>query len=311
LQTFLVTLFLLTAAGGTTITWQHKIVQDVSVDGRIVVTIANYGFNEWVQQWFVSAIRAGIKEVILIAVDKKLFDWARPRLGNGHVIHFDIDGSDGIADVAHRWRSKKYIKVVSQRARLLYPLVSWGFDIIYADTDIHWFKYPFPYIPAKSDVAVQQEKSDVLGDYNCSGFIFLRSSAVVLAFMREWERLILERVKKPGFFTDQELLNNLLSQVRDGKAPWNTVNAVVLSPAIFPSGIQYFFQRLRGRSRRSKTCQISKICRSSMWLPRSAKGRYDGNPVIVHHNYIKGNDEKILRAKKFKLWLPLTHNTWQ
>ncbi|KAK3267647.1 hypothetical protein CYMTET_23811 [Cymbomonas tetramitiformis] len=123
-----------------------------------------------------------------------------------------IDESDDVAGDAHRWRTKSYVKLVGQRAMILKPIVEMGIDVLYADTDITWYKNPWEHVfgSGECNFYVQQEKSEVVGDYNCSGFLFIRASALMRLFMQVWEDKIIERVKKPGFFTDQEEMNILL-----------------------------------------------------------------------------------------------------
>lgn len=81
------------------------------------------------------------------------------------------------------------VQVVSQRAHILRPLVEMGVDVLYSDTDITWFKSPWEHIPDldtpnQCDYYVQQEKSEVIGDYNCSGFMFIRASEITKLFMK-------------------------------------------------------------------------------------------------------------------------------
>ncbi|KAK3289412.1 hypothetical protein CYMTET_3161 [Cymbomonas tetramitiformis] len=69
----------------------------------------------------------------------KVYDWALEKVGQDHVVHFDmIDESDDVAGDAHRWRTKNYVKLVSQRAMILKRIVEMGIDVLYADTDITW-----------------------------------------------------------------------------------------------------------------------------------------------------------------------------
>ncbi|KAK3289275.1 hypothetical protein CYMTET_3285 [Cymbomonas tetramitiformis] len=69
----------------------------------------------------------------------QVYDWALEKVGQDHVVHFDmIDESDDVAGDAHRWRTKNYVKLVSQRAMILKRIVEMGIDVLYADTDITW-----------------------------------------------------------------------------------------------------------------------------------------------------------------------------
>mmetsp|Transcript_15755 Transcript_15755/g.26586 ORF Transcript_15755/g.26586 Transcript_15755/m.26586 type:complete len:382 (+) Transcript_15755:146-1291(+) len=308
--------------------WQKNVIDNVKKNNRIVVCGANYGFRSWIQQWYVSLRRTGVTEIVIIALDQQVFEWAKEMIGEAHVIHFDLIDDQEVIGSAHRWRTKSYVQVVSQRAHILKPIIEMGVDVLYADTDITWFKNPWDFIPnlgtsTQCDYYVQQEKSEVIGDYNCSGFMFIRASLLTKLFMKIWEDKIIERVKKPGFFTDQEELNFLFEEIyrghRKGSVEWKDFKACVLPAASFPVGVQYYFQKTKAKVQKGKEvkissdCKLGKECLGFTFSPLAKPDKkWDKNPpVIVHHNYIKGNIEKVDRAKKFGLWLKLREDEFQ
>mmetsp|Transcript_31421 Transcript_31421/g.43599 ORF Transcript_31421/g.43599 Transcript_31421/m.43599 type:complete len:368 (-) Transcript_31421:272-1375(-) len=309
--------------------WQNKIVDSVKLNNRIIVCGANYGFRSWIQQWYVSLRRTGVTEIVVIALDRQVFDWAKENIGEDRVIHFDLIDDVDVAGTAHRWRTKSYAKVVSQRAHILRPLINMGVDVLYADTDITWFQSPWEHIPGlgnktQCDFYAQQEKSEVIGDYNCSGLMFIISNMLTKLFMKVWEEKIVERIKKPGFFTDQEELNILFEEIyrgdRQKDLQWKNFKGCVLPAAKFPVGVQYYFQKVKANPSKSKgpaklssDCKLGKECLGFSYSPLAKpdpKWR-KSPPVLVHHNYIKGNPEKIQRAKKFGLWLHLTETEFE
>eukprot|EP00976_Prorocentrum_cordatum_P090429 1188124-Prorocentrum_minimum.AAC.5 len=285
--------------------WQKAVIDKVKKNNRIVVCGANYGFRSWIQQWYVSLRRTGVTEIVIIALDQQVFEWAKENVGEDHVIHFDLIDDQEVIGSAHRWRTKSYVQVVSQRAHILKPIIEMGVDVLYADTDITWFKNPWEHIPNldtpdQCDYYVQQEKSEVIGDYNCSGFMFIRASAITKLFMQVWENKIIERVKRPGFFTDQEELNNLFEEIyrgeRKGDVQWRDFKACVLAPNLFPVGVHYFYKKNAPKPQKGKEiksssdCKLGKECLGFSWSPidKPDKKWAKNPPVIVHHNYIKG-----------------------
>ena len=96
-----------------------------------------------------------------------------------------------------------------------------------------------------------------------------------------------------------------------GKLFSNTFRACTLDWDEFPSGINYFFQRKKGRGKISKTC-TSKICKNTIWVPRLYKIKRTKRmkAFLVHHNYAKSNLIKVERAKKNGLWLNLDPQDW-
>ncbi|KAK3279149.1 hypothetical protein CYMTET_12950, partial [Cymbomonas tetramitiformis] len=288
--------------------WQYDILRKASVNNRVIVCGANYGFRSWLQQWYVSLKRTGLSEIVIIALDKQVYDWALEKVGQDHVVHFDmIDESDDVAGDAHRWRTKSYMKVVSQRAMILKPIVEMGIDVLYADTDITWYKNPWEHVfgSGECNFYVQQEKSEVVGDYNCSGFLFIRASALMRLFMQVWEDKIIERVKKPGFFTDQEEMNILLEEIyrgnRKNSPDFKALKTCVLPPEKFPTGVQYYFKKVAAKAPKggkgkgkpepklSSDCKLGKDCLGHTYVPvsKTEPKFVKTPPVIIHHNYIK------------------------
>lgn len=194
-------------------------------------------------------------------------------------------------------------------------------NILYADTDIHWIKNPVETLRKykKHNICLQREKADEVGDYNCSGVLFLLNSVVTLEFLTAWEQYIRRRVQKRGFFTDQEEVNNLLNDIQSGREDIDTgftsssnFSACTFEWDEFPSGINIFSRRHRGEGRRDKTSR-SKICKTTVWSPIhqvSSNIKYSDSTVLVHHNFAKSNQIKIQRAKKYGFWLKLGSDDW-
>jgi hypothetical protein len=172
---------------------------------------------------------------------------------------------------------------------------------------------------SKYDLCLQREKGDELGDYNCSGVIFLSNSLVTLKFLRLWESYIRKRMLKKGFFTDQEEANHLLldfksrKNIREiGDLYSSNFTACTFDWDEFPSGINFFSHRRRGKGRIEKNCK-SRVCKSTVWVPLSPKvrrGTSSKAAFLVHHNYAKSNKIKIERAKEYGLWLDMEVSDW-
>jgi len=195
-------------------------------------------------------------------------------------------------------------------------------NILYSDTDIHWLKDPRDVIRrkySKFDICIQREQSDAVGDYNCSGFLLLKYSQLMLIFLETWAEYIEERLKRPGFFTDQTEMNRLLTDIKRKRLRERRYDYLYRTSAEtfdwdeFPSGINYFAHRVPGKGTRSKICR-SKTCSKYVWKLVSdkvnrKKSRHTKS-YIVHHNFAKSNQIKISRAKRNGLWLNLESNDW-
>ena len=304
---------------------------ELSLNGIIFFTICNKGMaREWLQQWYISARRVGITNILVIATDTETYDWVQVRV-EGYVVHAEelspllqsnrwIEKTNSADNSgAFNWRSKGYEQVVVQRATIIKSmLLMTSSDLIYADTDIHWLKNPQNHIShlySQYHLCLQREKGDELGDYNCSGFMYIKNTELTIKFIAAWEGYIKRRLMKKGFFTDQEEINALLRDIVSGRhsqfmsSSVLQLNACTFDWDDFPSGINYFFTREKAKGKINKTCK-SKICGSLTWRrPKKIWEKRD-SAYIVHHNFAKSSFEKIARAKKHGLWLELNPSVW-
>jgi len=313
-----------------------KRIAEYSIDNLIVLTICNMGMaSQWLQQWYVSARLANIQNIIVFATDKEAYDWIYQRIGDRVFYASELisllkaerwsklnQGQELQSSSAYNWRSVGYESVVTQRATILKKIMQeTTVNVLYTDTDIHWIKNPIETLTkyARNNICLQREKGDEIGDYNCSGVLFLLNSRVTLEFLRAWEQYIRRRAQRRGFFTDQEEVNNLLNDIKSGRKSVDTgltfssnFSACTFGWDEFPSGINLFSHRHRGKGRRDKTCK-SKICKTTVWSPInqiSSKIDPPDSAVLVHHNFAKSNQIKIQRAKKYGFWLNLRSDDW-
>ena len=317
---------------------RHQIT-DLASNNFIILTICNKGMAmQWLQQWYVSARKVGINNIVVIATDLEAYNWIRARVGNrvidaSRLVSFversDVHrlGGSKIAGVSNHskafdWRSSGYENIVVQRATILKAILQkTDTNVLYSDTDVHWIKNPEQVLRtkySKYDMCLQREKGDELGDYNCSGVILLMNSILTQEFLSIWEHYIRKRALRKGFFTDQEEVNHLLLDIKNGRNTKvigtlfsNSFRACTLDWDEFPSGINYFSQRKKGRGKISKTC-TSKICKNTIWVPQLHKMRRmkRTEAFLVHHNYAKSNLIKVERAKRNGLWLNLGPQDW-
>jgi len=307
-------------------------LQRYSTNGTVIVTICNLGMTEeWLQQWYVSGRRLGISNMVVILTDREAYGRVREQIGDRALLFTDVapllaserwkkKESNNERRRAYNWRSSGYEEIVIQRATILKHLLLLSeLNILYSDTDIHWIKNPMENILQKYStfhMCIQREKGDELGDYNCSGFLILKYSEVTIIFLSTWEKYIKQRLEKKGFFTDQEELNKLLKDMQNIKKmatlppELRCFRAVTLDWDEYPSGINYFSMRRRGRGKLSSTCS-SKVCQKYTWdLTRKNSRQSSLGNFIVHHNYAKSNQIKIERAKDAGLWLDLSPEEW-
>jgi len=303
-----------------------------STNKMTFVTICNKGMAvEWLQQWYVSARRAGIVSILVVATDDEAYEWIRLRLGEDVIPvsalvpllsseRWRNEQNSSHSEQAFNWRSKGYERVVTQRATIISSLLeNTGGDILYADTDIHWLKNPQKLISnsySKYHFCIQREMGDELGDYNCSGFMYFRNTPITRQFVRVWEGFIKRRLMIRGFFTDQEEINKVLTDLKRRRSTQYNVSslrenfkACTFDWDEFPSGINYFKIREKGKGKITRTCQ-SKSCKYLVWSRINSNHEVKKGAFLVHHNFAKKNEVKVSRAKEYNLWLELGSADW-
>ena len=309
-----------------------KKIAEYSMNNFVILTICNKGMAiEWLQQWYVSARRNGIENLVVIATDEEAYYWIHERIGEraisaqGLIPLLSADrwsNADSTTEqnLAYNWRSMGYESVVTQRATILSAILkNTEVNIIYSDTDIHWMKNPIEVMHKykKYNVCFQREKGDELGDYNCTGVMFLMNTRLTHIFVKAWELYIKKRLRKGGFFTDQEEANHLLIDLKTrrnlkeiSEILSSNFRACTLDWDEFPSGINFFSRRRSGKGKRDKTC-MSRICQNTVWASdKISNKKINKKSILVHHNFAKSNSEKIRRAKSYGLWIDVDATDW-
>ena len=148
--------------------------------------------------------------------------------------------------------------------------------------------------------------------------MYLRNLNLTVTLLSTWESYIKYRMTKRGFFTDQEELNALLKDLKKKRKnpliseDLNLLKVSTLDWDEFPSGVNYFLVRRKGKGKFSKTCQ-SKVCEKLIWVPKThmlTHNKFEGKNYIIHHNHAKSNELKIQRAKEAGIWLELSPDNW-
>ncbi|CAN6280572.1 unnamed protein product [Urochloa humidicola] len=88
--------------------------------------------------------------------------------------------------------SKDYLEMMWGRNRFQQTVLELGYNFLFTDVDVMWFRDPFRHISMAADIAIS---SDVyMGDpyslrnFPNGGFLFVRSSAKTIDFYRAWQQ---------------------------------------------------------------------------------------------------------------------------
>ena len=155
-----------------------------------------------------------------------------------------------------------------QRSLLLYQLIDCGYDVLFSDNDIVFFKDPLDYIPKEYDMIMQQDSTGidwvdtVKIPYACGGFMFIRNNERSKKFWRKVIEIQLNHDKN-----DQTAINICM---------WNPflMKWTTFDNRIFVDGLNYYKKR-----------------------------NYDDeNKVIVHSNWLLSLERKEERMKQHRMW---------
>ncbi|KAL6638677.1 hypothetical protein ACP70R_023788 [Stipagrostis hirtigluma subsp. patula] len=88
--------------------------------------------------------------------------------------------------------SKDYLEMMWGRNRFQQTVLELGYNFLFTDVDVMWFRDPFRHIAMAADIAIS---SDVfigdpysLGNFPNGGFLFVRSSEKTIEFYRAWQQ---------------------------------------------------------------------------------------------------------------------------
>ncbi|CAN1265719.1 Uncharacterized protein At4g15970 [Linum perenne] len=108
------------------------------------------------------------------------------------------------------YMTDEYLVMMWRRIDFLASVLFLGYDIVFTDADIMWFRNPFPHFHQSADFQIACDKylgSSPLDRRNQpnGGFTFVRSNVRTLQFYRFWYR---SRERYPGKH-DQDVLNKI------------------------------------------------------------------------------------------------------
>ena len=150
--------------------------------------------------------------------------------------------------------------------------------VVYTDTDIVFLKDISSDITkfknSNYDIMIQNDTSDFSKNDTrnlCTGFIFFKPSKNTISFIEKSQKNMEDRINKrlEGDLADQKSFNEMLKEDKNIK-----INTLCLKD--YPNGKRYFDN-------------VNTLYK-------------DYKPKIVHNNFLKKTDDKIIRFKKHNLW---------
>ncbi|KAK3026271.1 hypothetical protein RJ639_040483 [Escallonia herrerae] len=160
---------------------------------------------------FLESFRVGrqtcrfLNHLLVVALDQKAYD--RCLSLHPHCYALTTDGIDFSGEALYM--STEYVKMMWRRIDFLRTVLKLGYNFIFTDADIMWFRDPFPHFLVDADFQIASEfysgNSSDLNNLPNGGFVYVKSSTQTIEFYKFWYT---SRQKHPGLH-DQDVLTKI------------------------------------------------------------------------------------------------------
>eukprot|EP00253_Pinus_taeda_P001199 PITA_01199 len=193
-----------------------RLSEAASPDKTVIITSLNAAWaqNNSMFELFLQSFREGngtehlLQNLLIVAVDSKALDFCRQI--HKHCYMMNTEGIDFSTD--KYYMTDGYLKMMWRRLRFFGEVLEAGYNFVFSDTDILWFRDPFTKFLRSADI---QMASDLYNGHprnlrnlpNC-GYMYIRSNPRTVSFFRFWYEA---QATYPGK-NEQEVLNFIKAQ---------------------------------------------------------------------------------------------------
>ncbi|KAI8538667.1 hypothetical protein RHMOL_Rhmol09G0122500 [Rhododendron molle] len=180
-------------------------------DGTVILTTLNeaWAAPNSIVDLFLESFRIGdgtrklLKHLVIIALDEKAF--SRCLVVHIHCFALVTEGVDFSREAY--FMTPDYLKMMWRRIDFLQSVLEMGYNFVFTDADIMWFRDPFPRFYSDADFQIACDhflgSSYDLENRPNGGFNFVRSNNRSMEFYKFWYN---SREVYPGYH-DQDVLN--------------------------------------------------------------------------------------------------------
>jgi len=187
----------------------------------VIITLLNAAWaqNNSMLDLFLQSFRVGngteqlLKNLLIVAVDNTALH--RCRQIHEHCYLMKTEGVDFSAVMP--LMSQNYLKMMWRRMRFFGQVLETGYNFLFSDTDILWFRDPFTRFSPSADIHFASDKykghpHDLQNLPNC-GFMYVRSNKRTISFFKFWYQ---SKSTYPGT-NEQDVLNLIKFQEIRGR----------------------------------------------------------------------------------------------
>lgn len=192
----------------------EKVLNDAAMEDKtVILTTLNeaWASPNSIIDLFLESFRVGehtrklVNHLVIIALDMKAF--SRCLDVHTHCFALVTEGVNFSSEAY--FMTPMYLKMMWSRIFFLQSVLELGFNFVFTDADVMWFRNPFPrfYINADFQIACDHFSgiSDGVENKPNGGFKFVRSNNQTIEFYKFWYS---SREKFPGLH-DQDVLNKI------------------------------------------------------------------------------------------------------
>lgn len=204
-----------------------EVLKNASMEDKtVIVTSINraYAAPGSLLDLFLESFRLGegtaalLDHVLIVAVDPGAFRRCRAVHRHCYLLRQSPSAVDYSGE--KHFMTKDYLDMMWSRNRFQQTILELGFNFLFTDIDIMWFRNPLRRIAITSDIAIASDFFDgdpeSMGNRPNGGFLYARSMNRTVEFYRRWRRA---RRRFPPGTNEQEILGQAQGELsRDRKS---------------------------------------------------------------------------------------------
>uniref|UniRef100_J3L784 Nucleotide-diphospho-sugar transferase domain-containing protein n=1 Tax=Oryza brachyantha TaxID=4533 RepID=J3L784_ORYBR len=143
---------------------------------------------------FLESFRVGenishlVQHIVVVAMDEGALRRCRAVHPHCHLLLPEVAGLD--LSGAKSYMTKDYLDLVWSKLKLQQRVLELGYNLLFTDVDLAWFRNPMVHITAAADITTSSDfyfgDPDDLGNYPNTGFIYFKATARNARAMAYW-----------------------------------------------------------------------------------------------------------------------------
>ncbi|KAL6753317.1 nucleotide-diphospho-sugar transferase-domain-containing protein [Haematococcus lacustris] len=238
-----------------TYTPTREMVQKIAENGMLIVTWANWHYQDFVRTWLSHIKAVGVTGYIVGAMDDHLLQV----LIDQKVNTFSMKSGLTLGDFG--WGSGTFAKMGREKIKLIRVFLQLGVDVIISDVDVLWLRNPLPYFAQYPDADILTSSDhlrNTVSNYDLElwpqaasaaniGIMLFRNQS--MEFVNRW----IDIIEKDANVWDQNAFNDLfrigVRELPDNKQHLflgynGKLKMGILPVSVFGSGHTFFTQRM-------------------------------------------------------------------